>query len=177
MHLLIIVLVAVACFSISTSLLVERKEHTLAFIMSLPVSPLDFYVAKLLGNLITFLVPFCVIGMGALGVILFTPLPDGLVVLTVLVLGHIVLAYSVSLGVAMAVESEGWNTFVMIASMVLINPFLMIIGQITAISSHFKGEDIVWSLPALLILTTQVVLSVSVLLLTGWVHCRKKAFY
>ena len=39
---LIIVTVSVACFSISTSLMTERKEKTLAFVMSLPVSPLDF---------------------------------------------------------------------------------------------------------------------------------------
>ena len=43
--LLLVVLVAAACFAISTSLLVERKEHTLAFVMSLPVSPLDFTIA------------------------------------------------------------------------------------------------------------------------------------
>lgn len=47
---LIIVMVSIACFSISTSLMNERKEKTLAFVMSLPVSPLDFTVAKLVGN-------------------------------------------------------------------------------------------------------------------------------
>ena len=67
--LLIVVLVAAACFSISTSLLAERKEHTLAFVMSLPVTPLDFYLAKLLGNLITFFVPFLIMLFGTIAVI------------------------------------------------------------------------------------------------------------
>ena len=52
---MIIVLISAACLAISTSLLVERKEQTLAFVMSLPVTPLDYYVAKLTGNLICLL--------------------------------------------------------------------------------------------------------------------------
>lgn len=175
--LLIVVLVAAACFSISTSLLVERKEHTLPFVMSLPVTPLDFYLAKLLGNLVTFLVPFLVMLLGTLAVILLTPLPDGLVVFTSLVFGYVLLAYALSLSVAMAVESEGWNTFAMIGSMVLINPFIMGIGQIHAISDHVQGSRAIWSLPAVAILLGQVLLSVAVLVGTGWAHCRKRSFY
>jgi ABC-2 type transport system permease protein len=175
--LLLTVLVAAACFAISNSLLVERKEHTLPFVMSLPVSPLDFYLAKLLGNLVTFGVPFAVIAGGALGVILLTPLPDGLFVYALLLFGHILLAYCVSLGVAMAVESEGWNTFVMIASMVLINPFIMLLGQVPAIADPVKEDAIAWSAPAVAILSAQLVLGLGALALTLWVHCRKRSFY
>lgn len=175
--LLIIVMVATACFSIGNALIVERKEHTLAFVMSLPLSPLDFYLAKLIGNLITFAVPFLIMVIGTLAVIRFTPLPDGLIVYSLMIFGHIVLAYSLSLSVAMAVESEGWNTFVMIASMVMINPFIMILGQIPVISENAKTDAIVWSLPAVSILSAQMLVSVAILVLTGWVHCRKKSFY
>lgn len=175
--LLIVVLIAAACFAISTSLVNERKEHTLAFVMSLPVSPLDFYLAKLAGNLITFGVPFVVLTAGCIATIVFTALPDGLVLLCLLVFGHVLLAHAVSLSVAMAVESEGWNTFVMIASMVLVNPFIMLLGQIPVIKDSFAGDSVVWSAPAVGILAAQVLLSVAVLCLTGWVHCRKRAFY
>ncbi len=174
---LIVVLVAAACFSISTSLLAERKEQTLAFVMSFPVSPLDFYLAKLLGNLVTFLVPFTVITIGTLGVILFTPLPDGLLVYMLLIFGQVLCGYSVSLSVAMAVESEGWNTFTMIGSMVLVNPFIMIVGHIPAITDHLNSDHIVWSLPAIGILLAQLLISITILCVTGWVHCRKPSFY
>ena len=175
--LLIIVLVATACFSISTSLLVERKEQTLAFVMSLPVSPLDFTLAKMAGNLLTFIVPFVVLLIGTLGVILYTPLPDGLFAYSLLIFGHIALAYSLSLAVAMRVESEGWNTFAMIASMVLINPFMMALGQIEAIDSTVREDAIVFSAPALAILGTQALLSVIAIAHTAWWHGRKSAFY
>jgi ABC-2 type transport system permease protein len=175
--LLLVVMVGTSCFSISTSLLVERKEHTLAFVMSLPLTPLDFYLAKLLGNLVTFFVPFLIMAVGTLAVIAFTPLPDGLIVYATLIFGFVVLAYSVSLSVAMAVESEGWNTFAMIGSMVLINPFMMLLGQIPEISRYVSNENIVWSRPAVAILLVQIVASIVVLVVTGRVHCRKRAFY
>lgn len=175
--LLIIVVVAVACFSIANSLMTERRERTLAFVMSLPISPLDFYLAKLAGNLITFLLPLVLIAAGTYGVVLFTALPDGLVVLATLLFTQILLAFCVSLSTAMAVESEGWNTFVMVASMVLINPYIMLLGQIPSIAEPIKTDQILWSGPALLIIAIQLSLSVLILTLTGWFHCRKKSFY
>jgi ABC-type multidrug transport system permease subunit len=175
--LLIVVLVSVACFAISTSLLVERKEQTLAWVMSLPVSPLDFTLAKLAGNLLTFGLPFALIGLGTLATVLFTPLPDGLVVLAALVLGHILLPYSLSLSVAMSIESEGWNTFVMIASMVLINPFMMGISQVESIQSTYRGTSVDFSPAALAILGAQLVLSTLLLGLTAWRLGRRPAFF
>jgi hypothetical protein len=65
----------------------------------------------------------------------------------------------------------------MIGSMVLINPFMMLLGQIPEISKYVNTESIVWSPPALSILLAQIMLAVAVLVATGWVHCRKKAFY
>ncbi|MFT3668729.1 MAG: hypothetical protein QM795_09165 [Pseudoxanthomonas sp.] len=104
-------------------------------------------------------------------------MPDGLIVFSILIFGFVTLAYSVSLSVAMAVESEGWNTFAMIGSMVLINPFIMLLGQIPEITNNVSTERVVWSLPAVAILLVEIVGGIAVLVVTGWVHCRKKAFY
>jgi hypothetical protein len=174
---LIIVTVSVACFSIATSLMTERKEQTLAFVMSLPVSPLDFTVAKLAGNLLTFAVPLLVIAGGTLAMVWFTPLPDGLFVYSLLIYGYILLAFSVSLAVAMSVASEGWSTFAMIGSMALINPFIMALTQVPAISGRVAEDAIAWSPEAVGILTGLVLLSVAVLGTTAWYHARKPAFY
>jgi hypothetical protein len=174
---LIIVMISAACFSISTSLMVERKEQTLAFVMSLPVSPLDFTVAKLLGNLVTFFVPFAVMVVGTLAVVAFTPLPDGLLVYSLLIFAYILFAYSVSLAVAMSVESEGWSTFAMIGSMVLLNPYIMGLSQVEAINSTVREDAIVWSTAAVAILAALAVTSLLVVGLTTWFHARKPAFY
>jgi ABC-2 type transport system permease protein len=174
---LIIVLISAACFSISTSLINERKEQTLAFAMSLPVSPADFIVSKLVGNLLTFAVPFAVMLAGTLGVVLYTPLPDGLFVYSLLIFAWIEFGYAISLAVAMTVESEGWATFAMIGSMVLINPYMMALSQVPAISTRIEQDAIVWTLPAVAILATLSVLAVAVIAVTTWHHARKPAFY
>lgn len=174
---LLVVLISAACFSISTSLVVERKEHTLAFVMSLPVSPADFIVSKLIGNLLTFAVPFAVMLAGTLAVVLFTPLPDGLFVYTLLIFAWILFAYAVSLAAAMTVESEGWATFAMIGSMVLINPYMMVLSQIPAIGERIEQDAIVWTPTAVTIIATLSVLAVAVIAVTAWHHARKPAFY
>lgn len=175
--LLIVLLVSASSFAISNSLLVERKEHTLAFVMSLPVSPLDFVLSKLAGNLVTFGVPFLVLFLGTLAVILGTPLPDGLVVLSTLVFGHIWLAFGISLAVAMRVESEGWNLFVIIGTNLLVNPLIVGVSQIEAISGPMRGDVVVWSLPAVAIALAQLVLGLAAIGWTAWSLGRRPAFY
>lgn len=174
---LLIVLISASCFAISTSLIVERKEHTLAFVMSLPVSPLDFTVAKLLGNLLTFGVPFVLLLAGTLAVVLFTPLPDGLVVYSLLIFAWLLFGYAISLSVAMSVESEGWATFAMIGSMVLVNPYIMGLAQIPEISKRIGVDAVVFSTPATVILAVLGTLSVALIAGTSWWHARKPAFY
>ena len=175
--LLIIIMVAVSCFAISTSLVNERKEKTLAFLMSLPVSPLDFYLAKLIGNIVTFGVPFLILAGGAVAVTLATPLPDGLITLVLLLCGHLLMAYCVSLCVAMQVESEGWNIFAMVGSSALINPFMAGISQIPEIQRHWATNEVVWSWQALAILGAQLIVSLALLGYTSWKHLRKQAFF
>lgn len=175
--LLIIIMITASCFALSTSLLSERKDRTLAFVMSLPVSPFDFYLAKLIGNWITFSVPFVLLGGGAIAVTLLTSVPDGLLTLVLLLSGHLLFAYCVALAVAMHVESEGWNVFAMVGSAALINPFIAGVSQIPDIARHWTGDEVVWSWQALTILAAQLVLSLTLTALTAWRHLRKQAFF
>ncbi len=174
---LIVVMVAAACSAISNSLMVERKDQTLAFVMSLPVSPVEFTLAKLAGNLLNFGVPFGITVVGTLLLVVFTPLPDGLFVYALLMFVYIFFAYSISLSMVMALESEGWATFAMIGPMVLINPYIMGLSQISAIQSTVGKDAIVWSAPALAILGSLLGLGVLILALTTRHHARKPAFY
>jgi len=155
----------------------ERKEQTLAFVMSLPVSPMDFTVSKLAGNLLTFGVPFLLLLGGTLAVVLLTPLPDGLVVYSLLIFAYILFAYAVSLAAVMSVTSEGWATFAMIGSMLLINPYIMALAQVPAISDRINVDAVAWTPTAVAILSTLVLLAVAVIGAATWHHARKPAFY
>jgi ABC-2 type transport system permease protein len=108
---------------------------------------------------------------------MFSPLPDGLFVYTLLIFAWLLFAYAVSLAVAMSVESEGWATFAMIGSMVMINPYIMGLGQLDVIRTYTTKDAVVWTTPTVAIMGTLALLAVAVLGVTTWHHARKPAFY
>jgi len=174
--LLLVLLVAIGSFSIQTSLVTERKEHTVPFIMSLPVSPMDFYWGKLLGTLAIYLVPFTLVTGGTVALVLGTPLPNGLLVYFLLIYCFLLMCFCVTLCIAIAVDSEGWIMFTMMALMTLVGPYIFGIGRIAAIGTNLTTNNIVWSAPAVGILVGELAVIAIVLGVTSWVHSRKTSF-
>ncbi|ANB18874.1 ABC transporter permease subunit [Dokdonella koreensis] len=174
--LLLVLLVVCGSYTIETSLLAERKQQTLAFVMSLPVSPMDVYWGKLLANLVIYLVPFAVVTGGMIVLILTTPIPDGTVVWTVLTAGFMLASFCASLGFAIACESEGWNIFVMLGLMTLIGPFMYLVSRLDGVAPFIRTEDIVWSATVLRVLAAELAAIVLALLASSWFHTRKTAF-
>jgi hypothetical protein len=76
----------------------------------------------------------------------------------------------------MVLESEGWNVFVQIAISTLISPFMLALGQIDAINSKIRTNEIVWSQPALLILAAELAVMVLSLVIARAVYRRKDSF-
>jgi ABC-2 type transport system permease protein len=174
--LLLVLLICAGGFAIQSSVLNERKEHTLPFVMSLPVTPMTFYWSKLLANVTIYLVPFTLVVGGTVFLVLFTPLPDGLLVWSLLIFGFLAMIFFVSLCTALVVETEGWNIFVQIGLSTMISPFIMSIGMIDAIGTNIKTNNVVWSLPAIGIFLAQFTVIALAIGITRWVHLRKTSF-
>lgn len=174
--LLIVLLVVVGSVTIQTSLLNERKQQTMPFIMSLPVSPMDVYWGKLLANLVIYLVPLLLVGGGMIALILTTPIPDGLVVWIVLSVTFVLTTFCLSLCFAIACESEGWNAFVMLGLMTLIGPFMFVVGQLEGIAEHRFGNAVVWTATASALLAAELAAIALVIVATSVLHARKRAF-
>lgn len=174
--LLLVLLVSTGFFAIGNIVLNERKEHTLPFAMSLPVTPLDFYIAKMLAGILIYLVPLLFVVSTTTFLILFTPLPDGLLVYVLLVLSFMLMSHCVALCVAMAVESEGWNIFAQMALMTVLSPFLLWAGSLPSIAVHLWTDNIVWSAAVLGVLAAEAVVVAVALSWTSWIHARKTAF-
>lgn len=174
--LLLVLLTVIGQFLIQTSLVTERKEQTIPFIMSLPVTPMDFYWGKLLANLAIYLVPFTLVAGGSAVLVLTTPLPDGLLVYFMLTFCFMLMCFCVTLAVAIAVESEVWIMFTMMALMTLIGPYLYGIGRVASIGTNLNTNNIVWSAPVVGLLTGELILIAIVLGVTSWIHSRKTSF-
>lgn len=174
--LLLVQLLVVGTYAIQSSIMAERKLQTVPFIMSLPVTPMDVYWGKLLANLVIYLVPFLLVTGGLLTLILSTPRPDGAVPWLAVVALFMLTIFCVSLCVAIAVESEGWNIFAILALMTLIGPFLYWVSRLDGIVQYLKTDDIVWSAPVLGVLAAEVAVIAVAILVTSWIHARKASF-
>ena len=174
--LLLVQLLVVGTYAIQSSIMAERKLQTVPFIMSLPVTPMDVYWGKLLANLVIYLVPFLLVTGGLLALILSTPRPDGAVPWLAVVALFMLTIFCVSLCVAIAVESEGWNIFAILALMTLIGPFLYWVSRLDCIVQYMKTDDIVLSAPVLGALAAEVAVIAVAILVTSWIHARKASF-
>ncbi|MBL8514674.1 MAG: hypothetical protein JNJ55_11850 [Betaproteobacteria bacterium] len=174
--LLLVLLICVGGFAIQTSLLNERKDHTLPFMMSLPITPTTFFWSKVLANVTIYLVPFTIVAAGTAFLVLFTPLQDGILVWSLLIYGFLAVNFFISLAAALVVESEGWNVFAQIAVSTLVGPFMALLGQVDAINSKIRTNEIVWSQPALIILAAELGVIVLSLAVARAVYRRKDSF-
>jgi len=174
--LLLVLLVVVGSFAIESSVMTERKQQTVPFVMSLPVTPMDFYWGKLLANLVIYLAPFLLVTGGLLALILTTPSPDGAVTWVVVIATFMLVIFCVSLCVAIALDSEGWNTFTMLALMTLIGPFIYWVSRLDGIAPYLKTDDMVWSAPVVGLLGAELAVIAITIFVTSWVHSRKSSF-
>jgi ABC-type multidrug transport system permease subunit len=174
--LLLVLLVVVGSYSVQSCVMEERKRQTQPFVMSLPVSPMDVDWGKLLANLVIYLVPFALVVGGLVAVTLLTPAPDGAMPWIAIIALFLLANFCISLCVAIAVDSEGWNTFTMLALMTLIGPFIYWVNQIGGIVRYAKTDQIVWSPAAIGMLAAELGVIALAILATSWIHARKSSF-
>lgn len=174
--LLVVLMVTLGSYAVSALLVAERKEQTVPFIMSLPVTPLDFYWGKLLGNLAVYGVPFLLVAGGSTALILLTELPDGLLVYAWLVFTFMLATYCVQLCVAIVVQSEGWITFTLLALMTLLGPYMYAAARLPGVAENLRGDTIAFSPVVLAVLAAQMLVIAAVIAATSVLHSRKTSF-
>lgn len=173
--LLMVLLVSTGFFAIGHIVVNERKESTLPFVMSLPVSALEVFIAKLIAGLLIYLVPFLVVVATTVLLVLATGLPDGLLVYAMLVYFFMLMSYCVALCTAIAIESEGWNIFIQMALMTMLSPFMIWAGSLRSIAANLRTDQIVWSPAVLAVFGGELLVTALTLFVTCWLHTRKSS--
>ncbi len=77
--LLICVLVILNIFLVMSGIVQERKDKVQVFLLSLPISPMQYTAAKIASNAIGFVVPWLLLTAAALVMIRVSWIPDGIV--------------------------------------------------------------------------------------------------
>lgn len=173
----ITMLAALGNHQLSATMINERKEQTLAFVMSLPVSPADYAMAKFLSNMVLFFVPWLFLVTITTLVILLTHLPDGLLAFTLLVCVLIAVNHCICWAVTMCTETEGSFLIVMIGLNCLLNPALYFLASSPEVGGFTRNDTFVWTHTATLILVCEIVAIFLLLFGTLYFRSRKKVFF
>ena len=175
--LLVTVLIAVGIHMTIVTVVQERKEKTLPFIMSLPISSMEYTTAKILTNLLIFLLPWCALLIGTILVILSREyLQNGLIPYVSILLSEILVAWSLILAVAIITESEGWTIFAMVICNLFFNYFLYYLSNNPNMAEAMKEAAPVWSNYALGMLALEFTAILLILGVTFYLQKRKKDF-
>ena len=155
----------------------ERKKQTNVFLLSLPVSPVQYAIAKVFSTLGLFLLPWAALVLaGSLFLLSHRTTPHGIIPLMLILFGLPLVGFCVKAGAALVSESEGWT----IAATILCNSsyglgWYFIIRNPT-INGALKSPVAVWSSPVLMILGGEAAALVLILGITFWLQSRKREF-
>ncbi len=175
--LLLVAVMSVGMQLVFTTVIYERKEQTLPFIMSLPITSAEYVTAKILANVTIFLGAWMALAAMTILVILGRDaLPNGLIPFAVLILLELFMGYAVILAVALMTESEGWTIFAMVVSNIFLNFFMYKVSHIPAIAAVMNGPDTVWPRAAVSLLAGEIGVIVLLVVATYAVQVRKKDF-
>jgi ABC-2 type transport system permease protein len=170
------VLILLNILLVSSTVAQEKKDRIMLFVLSLPISTTQYALTKLLSSLLAFLIPFCLLGAAALLVIALTPVPHGLIPLTLAVMGYVCLYFCIFLAVALAGDSALCNTLVIILGNVLLNFLIAWLLNRPAAALAAKGPVVVWTPEVLVSLTVEILGSLVALAAALLIILRKKDF-
>jgi hypothetical protein len=155
----------------------ERKKQTLAFIMSLPVSSVQYSIAKVVSNWAMFLVPWVTLLISALILIETRHIaPRGVIPMMLILAMLPAITFCLISAVALVGESEG----LLIAATILCNSSYWfvwyLLARIPSLTANWTGPMAIWSPAARTVLLGEVGLIVLILALTLFLQSRKRDF-
>jgi ABC-2 type transport system permease protein len=153
----------------------ERKQYNEAFMMSLPVTPLEYAAAKVLANVSMFLVVWFAI-LFALFYVVVSSKHSGFVPPAMVGALAIVVGFLANLCFAIVVRSEKLWTLAMTTTNIAYGLVWVALYRIPNLSKQAFGPVAVWSKDILLLLGTELLVLVVVLALSAYGQSRKTSF-
>ncbi len=155
----------------------ERKKRTLPFVMSLPISFVDYTKAKLISNISAFFLTWFIVTAGTLVIIYYSDhLQNGLLPISSIILVELFIGFILVLATALVSESEAWTIGVMSVANIGISLFIFWIGSLQGIEEYISGPQAIWNSTAITILAIEFASILLVVLITFYLQSRKTDF-
>jgi len=155
----------------------ERKENSLLFVMSLPLSIFDYVRAKQLGLALCFAIPWVLSCGAAVILVLVHPVvPDGLLPYLILLSVFMLTNFALVLCGALHASSDALMSAVIIVTNMGITLFMFLIGGLDEISKHMWGPAPVWNSTFWTVLCIELVTLAVALTVPYLVAARRRDF-
>ena len=141
--LVLTVAIAAGIHLIGTLLLAETTDQTRLFVMSLPISLLDYSIGKISVVLTTYLIPWTAM-FTCLTIATFVMGKQGNVVVLPAIFFFLLSAFMLQLVTAVVSESVGWTICIMVGCNVCMNVFLMQLFANAEVAEVVKSDILSW---------------------------------
>ncbi|MEM7363043.1 MAG: ABC-2 transporter permease [Pseudomonadota bacterium] len=175
----ILFVTAMACtgiHAIMQTVVTERTEGVLAFMMSLPITIREYTLAKVIVNMMIFLSVWITLSASSLVIFIGDEMPRGTLPFFCIILVALLLAYTLMLATSLVTEGLGASVVMMVAGNIGSQAYLWLLADLHPIRSVLGGPDVIWNYASVGILTTQ--LGLIALLIAGaiWFQFHKRDF-
>ena len=174
--LLVSIMAMISAMMVMGNVIGERENQTLAFVMSLPISYLEYTASKILSNLIIFVPFWLALTGGCLGLIVIVPQMHGLFAFTVIMAVEILVSTCMMIAVAIVSESKGWTIGAIMAGNLALNVVGYFVAHIPSIGNGLWKKAIYWSPAATMLLAVEFGLILAMLGLAFYLQSRKRDF-
>jgi ABC-2 type transport system permease protein len=155
----------------------ERKEQSLQFVLSLPLSTAEYIRAKVIGLMLSFLVVWLSASGAAIALVLGTSgVPDGLLPYTILLCCFMLANFSVVLCGTLYARSESLVTAVIILTNMAVSVFMFTVGTLPGLKQHMFGPTAVWNHTFFNVLTVELIVLVIAVTLPLATAARRRDF-
>lgn len=172
-----IALIMAACMLPLTSIGNERKKQNLAFVLSLPVSPIEYTTAKLIANLGMFLIPWLTLVCAALLLIETRGMiPRGVIPMMVILAFLPFVGFCLITGTVLVGETEGWGIAANVACNSSYGLVWYFMTRVPALMANANRPVPVWNSTVVAVLGSEFGLVLSILGVTYFLQSRKRDF-
>jgi hypothetical protein len=155
----------------------ERRQMTLPFVMSLPISYWEYTISKIAGGLLIFFSLWIPLVAAMVATILLTPgIPHGLIPFVLIMAVEILMTTCLITAVAVTTESHGWTVASAQVGGLSLNAIGWSIVRLPQIGGSMRNATVRWSGTATALLLAELALIALMLAVTFLVQVRKKDF-
>lgn len=155
----------------------ERKEKSLLFVLSLPISTRQYTLAKVAAALIAFLIPWSILTAAMVGLTLwFDPPPDGSLPTAITMMLFFLANFCVLITLALIAHSEFWAVVAVFATNISVSFYMTTVPGLPGIREHAAGPTPVWNPTVVTVLGAEALVIVLSLAALFFVQFRKKDF-